>query len=97
MGGVVSSAAAVSSFSSSLVEIHAQSSSSKLTKAGVARELLDRFAGLDLEPYQDTFEQYQQLKRRIGELKDQLSQADRQIAELSELADEFARLNPKIW
>ena len=95
VGGVVSSAAAVSSFASSLVEIHAQSSSSKLTKPGVARELLDRFAGIDLTDYQQTFDQYQQMLRRINELKEQLSQADRQIAELSELADEFEKLNPK--
>ena len=95
VGGVVSSAAAVSSFASSLVEIHAQSSSSKLTKPGVARELLDRFAGIDLTAYQQLFDQYQQMLRRINELKEQLSQADRQIAELSELADEFAKLNPK--
>ena len=95
VGGVVSSAVAVSSFASSLVEIHAQSSSSKLTKPGVARELLDRFAGIDLTAYQQTFDQYQQMLRRINELKEQLSQADRQIAELSELADEFAKLNPK--
>ena len=94
VGGVVSSAAAVSSFASSLVEIHAQSSSSKLTKPGVARELLDRFAGVDLTAYQQTFDQYQQMLRRINDLKEQLSQADRQIAELSELADEFAKLNP---
>jgi len=95
VGGVVSSSSAVSSFASSLVEIHAQSSSSKLTKAGVARELLDRFAGLDLTAYQEVFDQYQQMQRRIIELKEQLSQADRQIAELSELANEFAKLNPK--
>ncbi len=95
VGGVVSSAAAVSSFASSLVEIHAQSSSSKLTKPGVARELLDRFAGIDLTTYQLIFDQYQQLLRRVNELKEQLSQADRQIAELSELADQFAKLNPK--
>ena len=95
VGGVVSSAAAVSTFASSLVEIHAQSSSSKLTKPGVARELLDRFAGIDLTAYQQTFDQYQQMLRRINELREQLSQADRQIAELSELADEFAKLNPK--
>ena len=95
VGGVVSSATAVSSFASSLVEIHAQSSSSKLTKPGVARELLDRFAGVDLTAYQQTFDQYQQMLRRINDLKEQLSQADRQIAELSELADEFAKLNPK--
>ena len=95
VGGVVSSAAAVSSFASSLVEIHAQSSSSKLSKPGVARELLDRFAGIDLNDDQQTFDQYQQMLRRVNELKEQLSQADRQIAELSELADEFAKLNPR--
>ena len=95
VGGVVSSTAAVSSFASSLVEIHAQSSSSKLTRPGVARELLDRFAAIDLTTYQQTFDAYQQMMRRIDKLKDQLSQADRQIAELSELADEFSKLNPK--
>jgi DNA repair protein RecN (Recombination protein N) len=95
VGGVVSSTAAVSSFASSLVEIHAQSSSSKLTRPGVARELLDRFAAIDLTTYQETFDAYQQMMRRIDKLKDQLSQADRQIAELSELADEFSKLNPK--
>ena len=95
VGGVVSSTAAVSSFASSLVEIHAQSSSSKLTRPGVARELLDRFAAIDLTTYQQTFDAYQQMMRRIDKLKDQLSQADRQIAELSELVDEFSKLNPK--
>lgn len=95
VGGVVSSTAAVSSFASSLVEIHAQTSSSKLTRPGVARELLDRFAAIDLTTYQQTFDAYQQMMRRIDKLKDQLSQADRQIAELSELADEFSKLNPK--
>lgn len=95
VGGVVSSASAVSSFASSLVEIHAQASSSKLTKADVARDLLDRFAGLDLTSYQKTFEQYHQIKQRIRQLQDQLSQADKQITELTELAEEFAKLNPK--
>jgi DNA repair protein RecN (Recombination protein N) len=95
VGGVLSSTAAVTSFAQSLVEIHAQSSSSKLTKPGVARELLDRFANINLSSYQDTFTEYQQIKRRISELKEQLSQADRQIAELSQLAEDFAKLNPK--
>lgn len=95
VGGVVSSSAAVSSFASSLVEIHAQSSSSKLTKPGVAREMLDRFAGIDLSDYQATFAQYQQLLQRIRDLKEQMSQADRQIAELTELADQFTKLKPK--
>jgi DNA repair protein RecN (Recombination protein N) len=57
--------------------------------------LLDRFAAIDLTTYRETFDAYQQMMRRIDKLKEQLSQADRQIAELSELADEFAKLNPK--
>jgi DNA repair protein RecN (Recombination protein N) len=95
VGGVVSSTTAVSSFATSLVEIHAQSSSSKLTKTGIARELLDRFGGINLTDYQDTFAQYQQVKQKIIDLKEQSSKADRQIAELAELADQFAKLNPK--
>jgi DNA repair protein RecN (Recombination protein N) len=95
LGGVVSSSTAISSFASSLVEIHAQSSSSKLTKPAVAREMLDRFAGIDLSSYQKTFNHYQQMQQRIRDLKQQMTQVDQQIAQLTELADEISKLNPK--
>lgn len=95
VGGMVSSATAVASFASSLVEIHAQSSSSKLTKPGVARELLDRFANLDLSFYQGIYEQYRKMLKRIEELKEQLTQVDQQVSELRELAHEFAKIDPK--
>lgn len=95
VGGAVSSVAAVAAFAPSLVEIHAQSSSSKLTKPTVARELLDRFAGVDLIGYQKHYLQYQQIISRIQELTLQLSQADKEISLLTELADEFTKLSPK--
>ena len=95
VGGAVSSVAAVAAFAPSLVEIHAQSSSSKLTKPTVARELLDRFANIDLTHYQKHYLQYQQIITRIQELTLQLSQADKEISILSELADEFTKLSPK--
>ena len=95
VGGAVSSVAAVAAFAPSLVEIHAQSSSSKLTKPTVARELLDRFAGVDLSGYQKHYLQYQQIITRIQDLTLQLSQADKEISLLTELADEFTKLSPK--
>jgi len=95
VGGAVSSTSAVNTFSSSLVEIHAQSSSSKLTKPGVARELLDRFAAIDIGKYQQFFQSYNLIKNRIDDLKNQLKQADTQIEELKAFIDEFNKLSPK--
>ena len=90
-----SSTSAGNTFSSSLVEIHAQSSSSKLTKPGVARELLDRFAAIDIGKYQQLFQSYNLVKNRIDDLKNQLKQADTQIEELKAFIDEFNKLSPK--
>ena len=95
VGGAVSSTAAVNQFAQSLVEIHAQSSSSKLNKPAVSRELLDRFAGIELGEYQNIFDQYKQMIDRIADLQSQLSQRDKEMALLSEFAAEFAKLAPK--
>ena len=94
VGSAVSSAAAVSSFAQSLVEIHAQSSSSKLMKPAVSRELLDRYGGIDLTQYQEIFSQYQEISLRIQELKNQLLQRDKEIDLLTEFAQEFSKLSP---
>jgi DNA repair protein RecN (Recombination protein N) len=94
VGSAVSSAATVSSFAQSLVEIHAQSSSSKLMKPAVSRELLDRYGGIDLTQYQEIFTQYQEISLRIQELKNQLLQRDKEIDLLTEFAQEFSKLSP---
>ena len=94
VGSAVSSAATVSSFAQSLVEIHAQSSSSKLIKPAVSRELLDRYGGIDLTQYQEIFTQYQDISLRIEELKNQLLQRDKEIDLLTEFAQEFSKLSP---
>ena len=94
VGSAVSSAATVSSFAQSLVEIHAQSSSSKLMKPAVSRELLDRYGGIDLAQYQEIFTQYQDISLRIQELKNQLLQRDKEIDLLTEFAQEFSKLSP---
>ena len=79
IGNTVSSASAVTGFAASLVEIHAQSSSSKLLKPAVSRELLDRFGGIDITAYQEVYQQYGELSRKIFELKSQLNQRDKEI------------------
>ena len=94
VGSAVSSAATVSSFAQSLVEIHAQSSSSKLMKPAVSRELLDRYGSIDLTQYQEIFTQYQEISLRIQELKNQLLQRDKEIDLLTEFAQEFSKLSP---
>lgn len=94
VGSAVSSAATVSSFALSLVEIHAQSSSSKLMKPAVSRELLDRYGDIDLTQYQEIFTQYQEISLRIQELKNQLLQRDKEIDLLTEFAQEFSKLSP---
>lgn len=94
VGSAVSSAATVSSFAQSLVEIHAQSSSSKLIKPAVSRELLDRYGVIDLTQYQEIFTQYQDISLRIEELKSQLLQRDKEIDLLTEFAQEFSKLSP---
>ena len=94
VGSAVSSAATVSSFAQSLVEIHAQSSSSKLMKPAVSRELLDRYGGIELTQYQEIFTQYQDISFRIQELKNQLLKRDKEIDLLTEFAQEFSKLSP---
>lgn len=95
VGSTVSSASTVAAFSQSLVEIHAQSSSSKLMKPAVSRELLDRFANLKLSRYQEVFARYQEISERIEKLNLQLQTQDREIELLKEFADEFAKVSPK--
>jgi len=95
IGNTVSSASAITAFAASLVEIHAQSSSSKLLKPAVSRELLDRFGGIDITAYQEVHQQYGELSRKIFELKSQLNQRDKEITLLEEFAAEYSKLSPK--
>ena len=95
VGSAVSSAATVAAFSQSLVEIHAQSSSSKLIKPAVSRELLDRFANLELSSYQEVFARHQEISERIEKLNLQLQTQDREMELLKEFANEFAKVSPK--
>ena len=75
LGGAVSSASQVSDIAEGLIEIHAQSSSARLSKSSIQLELLDAFSnhGNLISDYSNTYEEYLQLRKKINELEKQLS------------------------
>jgi len=52
-----------------IASIHAQNESLVSFDAGVRLELLDQFAGIQLEPVQQTFDHWKQIRSRIDELQ----------------------------
>jgi DNA repair protein RecN (Recombination protein N) len=96
LGGAPSTTTFVAELASSLVEIHAQSSTARLTKPAVARELLDEYAenAAILSSYQITFNAYVELSHRIRELKIRLNQRDREVAQLSQFISDFTAVDP---
>jgi len=97
IGGTPSTASAISELADDLVEIHAQSSSIRLSKPAIQRELLDAFGQLDalLNTYLEHFHAHDSLSRKISALEKQLKERDREVAELKEFADEFGKVNPQ--
>ena len=98
IGGAQSTTAQVVELGESLIEIHAQSSSQRLAKPSVQRELLDAFGSCESELaiYSKLFSEQQDLQQKIQELQRQLSARDSEIAKLSEFITEFKKVEPKI-
>ena len=97
LGGVSSTATQVSELSQLLIEIHAQSSSARLAKSSVQRELLDSYGGYETEisAYESVFHSYQELGKRIKELRKQLSERDSEIDRLNEFISDFSKVTPE--
>jgi DNA repair protein RecN (Recombination protein N) len=79
-----------------IASIHAQNESLVSFDAGVRLELLDQFAGTQLEPLQHAFDQWKQIKSRIEELQqgeqERLRLVDLWIFQKSEI--EEAKIQP---
>jgi DNA repair protein RecN (Recombination protein N) len=97
LGGAVSSATQVSDFAESLIEIHAQASSARLSKAPVQLQLLDSFAGHEnlMVVYSALFEEYLNFQKRVNDLEKQLSIRDLEIAKLEGIVKDFERVKPQ--
>ncbi|CAB4336461.1 unannotated protein [freshwater metagenome] len=94
IGGALTSASFVADLGLQLVEIHQQSSSLRLTKANTVRELVDSFGRVSIDKYQELFSQFNELTRRVTELKAQLARRDSEIGELKAFAQAFAEVKP---
>ena len=96
LGGAVSSASQVSDIAEGLIEIHAQSSSARLSKPAIQLELLDAFSnhGDLVSDYTNRYDQFLQLRRRINELEKQLSVREIEIAKLEGIVKDFERIKP---
>ncbi len=95
-GGVASTATQVNDFGEDLIEIHAQSSSARLAKPGIQRDLLDAFADHQslLTSYGQIFQKFNNNRSRIAELKSQLQAKDLEISKLEMLVKDFEKVKP---
>lgn len=95
IGGSLTSTNFVSDLSDKLVEVHQQSSVSKLTKPNTVRELVDTFGSIDTNPYEEAFNRYRELRARIKDLRKQISRKDAEMAEINEFSKAFSAVKPK--
>ena len=96
LGGSLSTAAKVSEISASLIEIHGQSSSLRLGKPSVQREIVDAFGSLSatLAEYERAFTDYNELSSRIQRLKKESASRLDQISSIQAFVKDFASIAP---
>ena len=93
--GVNVTAAMLASVASNLVEVHAQSANQSISKSSRQRELLDRFAQLDLSIYTSVLESFQEMKARIAALTKAIADKEKELSALTEFSSAFSKLKPK--
>jgi len=93
--GVNVTAAMLNSVASNLVEVHAQSANQSISKSSRQRELLDRFAQLDLSIYTSVLESFQEMKARIAALTKAIADKEKELSALTEFSSAFSKLKPK--
>ena len=88
IGGIPTTASTLSELGEELVEIHAQSSSLRLNKESVQRELIDRYANNQalLQDYLNRLTTYQKCVSRLSDLRKDFANRDSEISKLSEIA-----------
>ena len=94
--GVNVTAAMLNSIASNLVEVHAQSANQSISKSSRQRELLDRFAQLDLSTYTSSLNSFQEMKTRIAALTKAIADKEKELFALTEFSSAFSKLKPKV-
>jgi DNA repair protein RecN (Recombination protein N) len=98
VGGAPTTAGKVAEIAEELVEVHAQSSTHRLTKPAYIRNSVDSFGGLQelVSRYSTLYSQYQELSERIEQLRSDYKNREREIAKLTEFMAAFKAVNPKV-
>lgn len=98
LGGASTTASTLQEFASELFEIHGQHGSMQLSKAGRQRELLDEFAGAELQnlmgKYREQLREVKELSARLEDLRDSKNRQDSEVEELRALVSDHNRLKP---
>jgi len=98
VGGAPSTSGKVGEFAGELVEVHAQSSTSRLTKPLFVRTTLDTYAGHD-SLVQEVFTlhgRFGEMDERIAQLKKDQSNRAKEIEKLSEFMKAFSAVTPTL-
>ena len=96
--GATVNASTLGEITEPLIAIHGQSANTQIVKSVRQRELLDLFAGGDLQTvlaeYVEVFNTYNEMKAKLKALVTNASARDSQIADLELLAKQWASLKP---
>ena len=96
-GGAPVTAGRVNELASELVEVHAQSSTNRLTKPAFIREAIDAFGKHQdlLASYQRRFAEHQELSSRVEQLRRDQKNRESEIARISEFMKAFSAVTPE--
>jgi DNA repair protein RecN (Recombination protein N) len=96
--GATVNASTLGEITEPLIAIHGQSANTQIVKSVRQRELLDLFAGSDLQSvlseYAETFNTYNEMKAKLKALVTNASARDSQIADLELLTKQWSTLKP---
>ena len=96
--GATVNASTLGEITEPLIAIHGQSANTQIVKSVRQRELLDLFAGSDLNAvfnsYAETFNAYNEMKAKLKALISNASARESQIADLELLTKQWATLKP---
>ena len=98
IGGAQVTATQAAQFSELLLEVHAQSSTARLSKPAYQRDIVDSYGGLESEVvgYQTELQRYNELAERITDLEKRLREKDRETAEIQEFVKAFEKVKPEL-
>ena len=96
--GATVNASTLGEITEPLIAIHGQSANTQIVKSVRQRELLDLFAGTNLQTvlaeYQEIFNTYNEMKAKLKALVTNASARDSQIADLELLTKQWSTLKP---